>query len=696
MNLPRRLAPLALLCALLLSACSFQPPGPAPTAAPTAAPDAPAAPTAIAPTAPPSGQATAAPTAQGSVEAAGSGPVALSGEMRFTADYLLDSFTDHAVALSDLHGFVTRDQRWELPVEGQVLGPLTIDRDAGLGTYELRLPAAPAGTASDVDNDGTDDPALQVFNITWQPNFIGGVFNTGDDRSYGWARSFSSTTVDPNSDGEIDGGKLIIWAPDSGQQFPTDFGPDGLLFTADDPVGPVPAGWTVVDLDQAPFALVRDPEQQLPLYEPEDIEAIDLSDLPYDQALRRTIEEVRKVYAFNGIAGKEPAWDQLLAELEPRAAQAEADNDPIAFYRVMQAFTFAFRDGHVGLGGNPEASGAVFAEATAGGYGFAVRELDDGRFVVVFVLPDGPAAQAGMQVGAELTAFNGQPTADAVANVQALSAPFSSDVAERYQQARYLLRGPIGTTTSLTFVNPGGQPQTVDLTTVAERESFGVTSVYRGAPQALLPVEFRFLDSGAGYVSINSYSDDLSLTWRLFERAMASFEAAQVPGVIIDLRWNGGGFPIGLAGYFSDEEIILGQAEKLNTETGQFEPEGLPDRVVPFERQFRFGRIAVLVGLGCASACEQEAYSFSQLPNAVVVGQYPSSGIFAGVVPEQYRLPDGLTLQVSITRFTNPDGSLFLEGVGVVPTVKVPVDAQTVLATDDVELRAAELEVVRQ
>jgi C-terminal processing protease CtpA/Prc len=679
---------LALAGALLLAACTPQPPAPAPTEAPTAG--------ASEPTAPPEGAPTSAPTVTLEPAAQTDGPVAISGGMSFTADYLLDSLTDHAVALVDLHGFVIRDQEWEVPVDGQVLGPITFDRDAGTAEYALRLPARPAGTPSDVDNDGADDPALQVFNITWQPNLIGMVFNTGDDRTLGWASSFTSTIHDPNSEGEVSGGKLVIWAPDGQQQFPTAFGPDGLLFTGDDPVGPVPAGWSVVDLDQEPFALLREAEQELALYEPASIEAKDFADLPYDEALRRTVEEVRKVYAFNGIPGKEPDWDAVLAELEPRAAQAQADNDPIAFYQVMQDFTFAFRDGHVGLGGNPEAGSAVFAEATAGGYGFAVRELDDGRFLVIFVLEDGPAAQAGMELGAELTAFNGQPIDQAIAAVRPLSGPFSSDIAERYQQARYLLRAPVDTQASVTFVNPGGQPQTAELSSVAERDSFSATSVFRNAPDTLLPVEFRFLESGAGYINISSYSDDLSLTWRLFERALATFEAAQVPGVIIDLRWNGGGFPLGLAGYFSDEPIILGQGEKLNTQSGQFEPSGPVDRVLPNERQFSFGRIAVMVGLACASACEQEAYSFSKLPNAVVVSQYPSSGIFAGVVPDQFRLPDGLTLQVSITRFTNPDGSLFLEGVGVVPTVKVPVDEQTVFAEGDVELQAAEEEIVRQ
>jgi hypothetical protein len=44
---------------------------------------------------------------------------------------------------------------------------------------------------------------------------------------------------------------------------------------------------------------------------------------------------------------------------------------------------------------------------------------------------------------------------------------------------------------------------------------------------------------------------------------------------------------------------------------------------------------------------------------------------------------------VPFGRFLLPDGSLFLEGQGVKPTLKVPIDEKTALSTDDVVLQAA-------
>ena len=73
-----------------------------------------------------------------------------------------------------------------------------------------------------------------------------------------------------------------------------------------------------------------------------------------------------------------------------------------------------FNDGHVGFSGGSY-DGQYNESTILGGWGFAVRELDDKRVVVVFVLPGSPADQAGMKVGAELVKFNGEAVQAALA-----------------------------------------------------------------------------------------------------------------------------------------------------------------------------------------------------------------------------------------------------------------------------------------
>jgi len=618
-------------------------------------------------------------------------PYQVIGTYSVTNGFVLETYiVENAVALVDIHGFVIRDHEWELPIDSQVIGFMTFDPATLSGTFDLNLPVTPEGEFNDVNHDGAEDKGVQIFAASYSPNIAGGPFSEGDDRSFGWPSYLASVQTDSENDDEVIGGKMIVWAPDTAQQFPSGFGADGLLFTDDDPVGAVPAGYSLVDLEKVPFGISQTATFEMTLLEPKEFELKDFSSQSYTEAFDNMFEFIKTNYAFNGIEGKEPDWDALYAELKPRVESAEKKKDASAYFAALRDYTLAFKDGHVGLGGG-DIGDQDFASFVSGGYGFAIRELDDGRVISIFVLEGGPAAEAGMEVGAEVTEFNGTPIDEALAGVLPYAIQ-SSDFAIRYQQTRYLLRTQPGTEAAVTFTNPGKPSQTATLTATGERDSFARTSIYYGVEtDFLLPVEYRVIEQGnaaVGYVAINSYYDDLNLIIRLFERALKQFSQIGVSGIIIDMRYNGGGNPLGLAGFLYDQEIPLGQGESFSETTGKFEPEGLRDKVFPNVNQYSFEKMVLLVGPACASACDQEAYSFSQVPGMIVVGQYPTSGIFADVAKGQFALPEGFSLQIPTTRFTLPDGNLFIEGQGVPPTQKVPVDETTVFSEEDVVLQA--------
>ena len=323
-----------------------------------------------------------------------------------------------------------------------------------------------------------------------------------------------------------------------------------------------------------------------------------------------------------------------------------------------------------------------------GGFGFAVRELDDGRVIVVYILQDGPADQAGMQVGAEIVKFNGDPVQDALEKVQPFQ-PQSTDYGKRYEQTVFLTRSGIGQPAEVTYRNPDGQDITVQMVSVYEMDS--LLAVYLGGPydEFVLPVEYKLLPSRVGYIKINSNYDDLGLLIRVFERALATFEEAGVPGIIIDMRLNFGGAPLGLAGFLYDKNILLGQLEYYSDKTGQFEPEGPRDKVFRNENIYSFDKMILLVDQFCFSACEIESYGFSQVPGMVVMGQFPTAGVEAETARGEFQLPEGIKFGVPTGRFMLPDGSIFLEGKGVQPTVRIPVDEHSVLSGEDVVLRDA-------
>jgi C-terminal processing protease CtpA/Prc len=332
-------------------------------------------------------------------------------------------------------------------------------------------------------------------------------------------------------------------------------------------------------------------------------------------------------------------------------------------------------------------------QSTSSGYGFAIRELDNGQVITVYLTDGGPAAQAGMQVGAQILQFNGKPIGEAIGQVQPLDGPFSTSYGLRYQQARYLLRAPTGTSAQVEFANPGKDPQTATLQAVQERDSFDATQLDWNYQFSLMPITFDVLPgSGStyvGYIQINTNDDDLGLLYRLFTHALQTFSSYQITNIVIDLRSNLGGSPLGLAGYLTNQQITEGQRLYYSAKTGKFEAEEPPDIIFPDQTQFRVPHLAVLVDQFCYSACELEAYGLSQVPGVKIVGQYPTAGTEAEVSRGQVELPEGISLQIPTGRFVNPDGSLFLEGRGVVPTVKVPVTAAAVLSSQDVVLQAA-------
>lgn len=619
----------------------------------------------------------------------GSGPVRVAGDFKYSNDFVLETYyVEQAVALADMHGFVIRDKEWMTATESQVLGFMNVDYENNQGTFSVDLPVLPRGTMNDVDNNGKEDAGVQIFAVSYWPNYAGGPYSEGDDPTYGWPNYLASVVTDSENDDEVTGGKLLIWSPDANQQFPTDFGGDGKLFSGDDPVAPVPVGYSLVDLDARPFAFSQDTELTATLYEPADLALKDYSTDSYTVAFDKMFDVIRKEYAFNGIEGKAPDWDALYKELAPKVKKAEDDKDPTAFYLAIREYTWAFNDGHVGASGG-ELENQVYFDAVSTGYGLTVRILDDGRVMVVYVTPGGPADSEGVVPGDVVISKDGEPVMDVIKTIQPLSAPFSTDFSRLYQQARYLFRAPQGTTTTLELENSKEVIRKVTLKAAVEIDSYSFASVYRGFDSNALPVEFTILSSGVGYIKVNSNYDDLNLEYRLFKRALDTFVANEVKTVIIDMRQNSGGAPLGLAGFFFGQEIPLGQLEYYSDETGKFEPDGPREKVRPYQEQYTFEKMGLLVGQACASACEIDAYGLSQVPGMQVFGETPSAGVEAEVARGQFNLPEGIAVQVPTGRFTLPDGSIFLEGKGVQLTYPVPVTAENVLSSGDYVLNTA-------
>jgi len=608
-------------------------------------------------------------------------PVAVIGTIPFTSPFFINTIAEPFVLLEDEAGFVLRDRDFPFALEGQVMGPVEVVDEKTLH-FELSLPAVPQGTFVDVDQDGQSDTGVQVFAVAYWSNTWDGPFLEKRDGT-GWSNAYTSTVTDPDRQDEIMGGLLVAWSPDADQSFPSDFGPDGELFTADDPVAPIAAGYNFVDLDQTPFRVFKQARLEIELKE--GVSAVhDFSGLGYTEAFQQMFDQASLEYPFT--EEKQIDWPALYQEFAPRVASASDDAD---FYRAVRDFTFAIPDGHVGgLFDN-----LVFNQEQGGGFGLVLAQLSDNRVIVTRALPGLPGDNAGIEVGAEIVDWDGRPASQALADIVPYFGPFSSPQALRQQQLAFLARTEPGARVQVTYRNPGASSdQTADLTAARELDSLFQALTFLQSSAIDLPIEARLLpDSGLGYVVIRTFSGDYSLMARLWEHLMSALKDDSVPGLIIDLRSNGGGsegLALDFAGFFFDEEIVLSTTEYFNRRTGQFEPQGLPARIKPAPTLFD-GPLAVLVSPDCVSACEGFAYALHQGGRSIVVGHTPSAGAFGEVGRGQYNLPGDFSLQFPTGRPLTSDGRVLIEGEGVVPDILVPVTEDSALGRSDAVLEAA-------
>ncbi len=686
-----------IMTALLLAACSepdltptpTPQPAPTDTAVPTALPTMPA-PTAVPPTATePAGDPTAISSPPTATDEGG--PVVITGLVTYTNPFFTLGVAAPLVILEDQAGFVDRNEHYIFPIQSQTLGQITSDFYTSPFSYSVALPIEPQGALRDVDFDDEAEPGVQVFAIAYWNNTFGDPFLEARDLGGGgWSTAYASTIIsrDPEQEREIVGGKLLVYAPDDQQSFPQNFGPDGLLFTGDETMITLAAGYTMVTLDSDPFTFDRSRHQRVDLVEPDNAALVDYSDLGYSAAFAALVDQLKREYAFTEY--KNIDWEALQAEFQPRFEAAEAEEDAQAYRRALRDFAWRIPDGHI--------SGPFvredFQQAALGGIGLAIKELDDGRVLTVFLVEDSPAAQAGIQLGAEIMAINGLPITEHISQTVSYFGPYSTAHAQRLDQLILATRFPLATAVSVTYQNPGSsQAQTAELTALSEIDSFTYWIDENFGDGLQLPVEYELLAEGIGYVAIYSFSDNDVLTVQLWERMIRDFNEADVPAIIIDMRRNGGGrgfLADMMAAYFFDEALELGNVAAYDRERGQFYmDEDNPRQFIlpPDESLYYAGDIAVLVGPDCVSACEFFSYDMTLQGRATIIGHYPTGGLGGSV--DQVSMPEDEVFRFTQGRAVDPDGIIHIEGLGVAPDVDVPVDEAAILGDGDPVLEAA-------
>ena len=585
-------------------------------------------------------------------------------------------------ALTDLTAFIDRDLTAPLDPAGQVIAPLSAV--AGQPVFDLNLPVRPPGQSHAFGTAMT--PGIQLFSVNVHADLGGSPFLDPWEYS-AWPTGYSSLRLATGTF-EITGGRLLIWSDGTEQQVPSGAGTDGLLLTDDDPVMTIAPGWTLLDLDTAPFTPIRDHSVDVLIVS--GFGGVrDFSAWGYVASFDQLILNLRTGYPFTEL--KRIDWDRIVATYRPEIIAAEAATDADAYTGALMRLSVEIGDGHLAVA--PSLN--ILRDRFGGSVGLRLARTDRGQVIVTDVSPGSPADQVGVQPGAVIALWDGLPPAEALAAIETVQ-PNSTGPARSAQQLNLLPLGPIGSGVAVA-VRAVGDVSARTVTLVRTEDIEGVDRLVSRDPASVerrvhSPVESRLLDPRTGYIRVSTFAATPALVVAGWDNAIHGMQAAGAESLVLDLRGNPGGVlsvAVYLASSFITQPVNLADLSIAN-DAGQW---GLSGKLIarPNDALWR-GNVAVLIDSGCVSACEVLAAALAANPATVVAGTEPTGGVVATVA--FWALPTGGVFQAPLGRFIHGD-TVWLEGQGVPPTLDVPVTSASVLSENDQVLDAALAELER-
>lgn len=611
-----------------------------------------------------------------------SGVQRIVGKAYWTNFEIPFQYTDPVVVLLDRGGlWAKRQNNHSAAPNGQIFGEITSDINHSPFDFSLDLPATPQGEFHDVDNNGKTDPGVQIWGLFLANNAVITANEpnlTPIEQLTQLSVAIASVITQPPTHltgiAEPRSGVLIVYSNEANQGFPAGFGPDGLLFTADDPIATLDPGYTVVRLNPEGFIFERSPLVEISLQERPEDAAIDLSDLSYTEAFHRLIDLLQRHYAYTELRGID--WEMWRQQYLPQVETAQQTGNPDAYFTVLTTLGRRMQDAHVQVYSSNELNDRAFDPAIAS-VGIDPVELSDNRIIARQVLPNSPAATAGIVPFAEILAVNNVPIRDRVVQLLTQSAQ-ATPVTRRLEAVSRSLFFPVNTSVTLRYRNPNQPPQTATLTS----NIFTYPSPYRflGLPYQTLTASNH---QTYGYAKWTNFMGDRQ-TFAELTAFIQTLNQRRIPGLILDLRHNSGGSVATLAhliSYFwsADNPLYLNESlsqrqdfqtqEKLTFSTFEIPP-NLPIHA-PEPDAYYDGEIVILVGPECASACEFFSDWMQRYKRATVIGSYATQG--AGGAVTIVPLPEDITFTYTYTQELDLNQQPYIETKGIQPDILVPM-----------------------
>lgn len=384
-----------------------------------------------------------------------------------------------------------------------------------------------------------------------------------------------------------------------------------------------------------------------------------------------TVKEKHFDPAFGGVD-----WDAVRRKYEPRVAKVEND---FKFYLLLNDMIGELHQSHFGVI-PPDAllkDGSL--DLPVGSIGIDLRIIDD-QAVITRVAPNSTADRAGLRPGFVINRIDDIETAKIRENIleRMNKSPLSRDwlpAMKHFFAAQVILYktgGKLSTKARLQYLDERNQAREAEVE--REKPSGELPPRFGNLPAQRTEFEAKRLAGGAGYIRFNAFM------MPVVEKVRAALrEFHDAPGIIFDLRGNGGGVGMlapGIAGLMETRQTSLGTSRMRS---GQLEFAVFP-QAQPYP-----GPVAVLVDGGSGSTTEIFAAGLQELRRAVIVGERSAGAVLPSAM---VKLPTGAIFQYAFADFRTPSGAR-IEGRGVAPDIEIKHNRAALLSGHDAQLDAA-------
>ena len=375
-------------------------------------------------------------------------------------------------------------------------------------------------------------------------------------------------------------------------------------------------------------------------------------------------------------------WDSTYKALITIVQKTENDYQ---YYRELQKFAAFLKDGHTNVY-FPQSIDTLLYQTSFGAYKLYLTNIDN----KIIVQGINKSKKDELPIGSEIIEVNGLQTQEYINKFVAPYISSSTDYVLQDWAAWQLLTGLKGEKYKIKIKTPEGEMKEFSLTheIVIEKEMY--PPIENNLP------DFKWYDNNIAYVALNSFNDPKIDT--LFIKKLPELYKAK--GLIIDLRYNGGGetsIGIEIFKYLTSDSLLYGARQKSRLHIPAYKAWGTSiepkDTIsdaeakkfyLAFHDQYYYKfdyepdtikldakRITVptviLIGHNTASAAEDFLIFCDNQKHMIKIGEnsFGSTGM-----PYSFDLPGGGSARVCAKQDTFPDGREFV-GYGVKPDIEI-------------------------